>query len=214
MKWSRCRHGRDRIYRMQKNFLLPPMYFVVQSTPMNEQERAEEHLRTIRRLMERATIYRAISAPTALVGGLLSLVASAVYPHIAHAGSRYVHRRFPAHLPLGLAAGSATHRFDQYPVHRSGSQKAQRAGIFRIHESGSHCAAPPFFLAATLPSSGEWNPDWDFDISVIWAICYGLGLLATSHFAPRSLMLLGWAFLLAGIAGILVSEFILIGLAT
>jgi len=34
---------------------------------MNEQERAEEHLRTIRRLMERGTIYRAISAPTALV---------------------------------------------------------------------------------------------------------------------------------------------------
>ena len=38
---------------------------------------AEEHLRAIRLLMERATIYRAISAPTALVGGLLSLVLSA-----------------------------------------------------------------------------------------------------------------------------------------
>ena len=38
---------------------------------MNERTRAEEHLRVIRSLMERATIYRAISAPTALVGGLL-----------------------------------------------------------------------------------------------------------------------------------------------
>src|SRR5689334_22459674 len=34
---------------------------------------AEEHLRIIRSLMERATIYRAISAPTALVGGLVSV---------------------------------------------------------------------------------------------------------------------------------------------
>ena len=45
---------------------------------MNEQERAEQHLKTIRRLMERATIYRAISAPTALVGGLLSFIACAI----------------------------------------------------------------------------------------------------------------------------------------
>ena len=39
-----------------ENFRLPPMYFVVQSILMNEQERAEEHLKIIRRLMERATI--------------------------------------------------------------------------------------------------------------------------------------------------------------
>ena len=34
---------------------------------------AEEHLRIIRSLMEKATIYRALSAPAALVGGLASL---------------------------------------------------------------------------------------------------------------------------------------------
>ena len=43
---------------------------------MNERCRAEEDLRVIRNLMERATIYRAISAPTALVGGLLALGSS------------------------------------------------------------------------------------------------------------------------------------------
>ena len=36
---------------------------------------AEEHLRLIRSLMERATIYRAIAAQAALIGGILSLVA-------------------------------------------------------------------------------------------------------------------------------------------
>jgi len=43
---------------------------------MNERSRGEEHLRVIRSLMERATIYRAISAPTALLGGLLALATS------------------------------------------------------------------------------------------------------------------------------------------
>src|SRR5260370_35167527 len=42
----------------------------------DERSKAEEHLRVIRSLMERATIYRAISAPTALVAGLLSIFAA------------------------------------------------------------------------------------------------------------------------------------------
>jgi hypothetical protein len=32
------------------------------------------------------------------------------------------------------------------------------------------------------------------------AIFYGLGMLATGHFAPASIVWLGWAFLLAGLA--------------
>ena len=39
---------------------------------MPTRSEAEEHLRVIRSLMEKATIYRAISAPTALLGGVLS----------------------------------------------------------------------------------------------------------------------------------------------
>ena len=48
---------------------------------MNDRFRAEEDLRVIRTLMERATVYRAISAPTALVGGVLS-ISSAVLIHL------------------------------------------------------------------------------------------------------------------------------------
>ena len=44
---------------------------------MIDRSSAEEDLRVIRTLMERAASYRAISAPTALVGGLLSLLAAA-----------------------------------------------------------------------------------------------------------------------------------------
>jgi hypothetical protein len=46
--------------------------FVIQSNfKMNDRARAEEDLRVIRTFMERATTYRAISAPTAMVGGIL-----------------------------------------------------------------------------------------------------------------------------------------------
>src|SRR5882724_10320382 len=41
------------------------------------QATAIEHLRVIRTLMERAHIYRAVSAPAALIGGLLSMAVSA-----------------------------------------------------------------------------------------------------------------------------------------
>jgi len=44
---------------------------------MDERDRAEEDLRVIRTLMERATIYRAISAPTALLGGVLAIALAA-----------------------------------------------------------------------------------------------------------------------------------------
>src|SRR5271154_459325 len=40
---------------------------------MTDFDSASNQLRVIRSLMERATIYRSLSAPTALVGGLLSL---------------------------------------------------------------------------------------------------------------------------------------------
>jgi hypothetical protein len=41
---------------------------------MTEREQAADHLRVIRSLMERATVYRTISWPTALFGGTLVLV--------------------------------------------------------------------------------------------------------------------------------------------
>jgi hypothetical protein len=39
----------------------------------------------------------------------------------------------------------------------------------------------------------------------IWIGFYGLALIATQHFAPRSLVLLGWAFLITA-AGMMVAS--------
>jgi hypothetical protein len=35
--------------------------------------------------------------------------------------------------------------------------------------------------------------------ALVWVLCYGLALLSTSHFSPRSLLRLGWAFLVVGL---------------
>ena len=172
---------------------------------MNEQERAEEHLRTIRRLMERGTIYRAISAPTALAGGLLSLVASGIWlastnqgsePHLSFLLLWIVVFLLTAGTNILFIVLGAKRRNE--PVF-SASMKAAFAAL-----------APPFLTAAVLTllfAVAASDPLNEATLGITWAICYGLGLLATSHFAPRSLTLLGWAFLISGLSAVVVVRF-------
>ncbi len=40
----------------------------------------------------------------------------------------------------------------------------------------------------------------ELDLVVVWVLFYGLALLSTGLFAPRSLAILGWAFLLTGLS--------------
>jgi len=170
---------------------------------MNEQERAEEHLRTIRRLMERGTIYRAISAPTALVGGLLSLAASGIWMAGSAPGSKF----HPGFLPLWLAVLLLTAGTNTLMI-ILGARKRKEPVFSASMKAAFTALAPPFLVAAVLtliPAATDWNSEsggalLGFELGLVWAICYGLGLLATGHFAPRSLVLLGWAFLISGLA--------------
>ena len=41
---------------------------------MNDSEKALDQLKVIRSMMERATVYRALSAPAAIFGGILAVV--------------------------------------------------------------------------------------------------------------------------------------------
>jgi len=179
---------------------------------MNEQERAEEHLKTIRRLMERATIYRAISAPTALVGGVLSLVASGFYLkwrtlHPGGWGDIWGPRSLFLKLWLAvllITAGANT----LFIV--IGARKRNEPVFSASMKTALTALAPAFIVGAafTICRIGTGRgPGTEASMSVVWAICYGVGLLATSHFAPRSLTILGWAFLLSSIAGLMFLHF-------
>jgi hypothetical protein len=172
---------------------------------MNERERAEQHLKTIRRLMERATIYRAISAPTALVGGLLSLVASGlIWVSMSEAVTpdRIAPNIFLWLWLVVLVLTAATNTL--FIV--LGAKKRNEPVFSASMKAAFTALAPSQLLAAAWTvcvAMMGWDPGLYFLTGIIWCACYGLGLLATGHFAPRSLTLLGWAFLLSAIVGLL-----------
>ena len=158
---------------------------------------AEEHLRIIRSLMEKATIYRAISAPTALAGGIFGSLAAAVLHGLVPPGrseeefdGRFF---FGWSLVLVLTVLANTFllwrgsRLRGEPFLSSGMRLALIAML-----PGMLCGAFFTFLFGLGVAV--------FCLPPIWMLFYGVALLATKHFAPRSIMLLGWAFLLAGMA--------------
>ena len=172
---------------------------------------AEEHLRIIRSLMEKATIYRAISAEAAAVGGVLAITASFAFGNyfsdpLYHLPSQEVYPR--QFVSLWLCILCLTSFINAYFLYRSavrrgevfcspGMRLALKALIPSFVVAGVFTVA---FIAGRLsPFGAVLIPKVFEGIVPIWITCYGLALLATSHFAPRSLWWLGWAFLIAGL---------------
>lgn len=160
---------------------------------------AADHLRTIRALMERATLYRAISAPTALVGGTVALLLCG-WLGLQDAGQRpspegYVGLWMGAFLLVSgfnfwLLFRSARKRGDAFAS--SGMRMAMRA------------VAPPLVAGFVLSNlTAVTRLSAYADISAFWILFYGLALLAMGSFAPRSLLVLGMAFMSMGLLAFL-----------
>ncbi|MGH8092730.1 MAG: hypothetical protein ACREIF_04590 [Chthoniobacterales bacterium] len=169
---------------------------------MNERSRAEEHLRVIRSLMERATIYRAISAPTAFVGGLLAVATTGTIwffdrSHTA-AASDFDGRLFAeiwlAILALVLAVNAFFVRQEALKDRRALLSSGARLALRAI----APCLVIP--AATTIWFFKNAEPIDREILVAVWIMFYGLSLLATRLFAPRSLVILGWVFLLSGVA--------------
>lgn len=166
---------------------------------MDERARAEEHLRIIRSLMERVTTYRTISAPTALVGGLSSIgVAGWLLMRSGVIGEAERTRPLgtrefilPWVLPLVLTVAAnilflwREARREGRPFLSSGLRLALRSLL------------PAVLIAAAITFVAWRNPtdlDGPLVVTLSWISFYGLALLATVNFAPRSLAILGWSF--------------------
>jgi hypothetical protein len=185
--------------------------FVIQSLEMNERANAEENLRVIRQLMERVTIYRAVAAPSALVAGLLSLFAAgAVYfnNEVRLVLGRTVRpREFAVLWVVVLILAAIANAYflwreaerDGRPFVSSGMKLALRA------------IAPNLLIPAAFTvwffQTGYLGAQ-ELQLVTVWVAFYGLGLLATGLFAPRSLSALGWAFLLTALATPVLSDWI------
>jgi hypothetical protein len=151
---------------------------------------AEEHLRVIRSLMEKATVYRAISAHAAVVAGGLALAAAFLLPdlHDGAEGERWAFRL----KWLVVLMFSALANF--YFLHRDSGRRGE-AFISAGMRMAFRAMSPALLFGGVFTIlMSEW------DVVPFWQISYGLALLSTVHFAPRSLERLGWSFLLIGLS--------------
>ncbi|MBA3543445.1 MAG: hypothetical protein H0T83_03260 [Chthoniobacterales bacterium] len=169
---------------------------------MNEEMRAEEHLRVIRSLMERATIYRAISAPTALVGGLLAVATTALlwFGDNARPGTAAPldGRHFAEIWLVILAIVLAVNAFFVRREAQRGGRPFLSSGARLALRAIAPCLLIP--AATTIWFFKNAEPIDREILVAVWIAVYGLALLATALFAPRSLVILGWAFLVTGLA--------------
>ena len=167
---------------------------------------AEEHLRIIRSLMEKATIYRAISAEAAAVGGVLAVGASFAFGSWSRergdAGFVINAIQQPLQfLAVWLAVLAIVACANLFFLWRY-ARKRGDVFISSWMKTAVIALLPGYLVAAFCTFLFVQSPTPNLMVPV-WIVCHGLALLGTAHFAPRSLVILGWAFLLAGLLSII-----------
>jgi hypothetical protein len=169
----------------------------------DDRSRAEEDLRIIRSLMERATVYRAISAPTALLAAVLTIAAAGVIYWNNEVNSIFQHvirdRQFAEIWIVVLILTLAANTFFIWREARKTGRPFVSPGMKLALRGIMPCLLIPAAFTAWFLSTGYLG-GVELDLVVVWIISYGLALLSTTLFAPRSLTLLGWAFLMSGLA--------------
>ena len=169
---------------------------------MPTRSEAEEHLRIIRSLMEKATIYRAISAPTALVGALCSLAFGA-WLHFRWrplpAGSEQA--EFARLVIVGWLGVFVVTAFANALFIRSAAHRRNEPFVSPSMRKALWALLPAMLCGAffTLAFTVVGSDTARWFLPQLWMIFYGLALLATAQFSPRSIPILGWCFLLAGL---------------
>lgn len=150
---------------------------------------AESTLKTIRSLMERATIYRAISANTAILGGVLATALS-LWGACTSCGQKGSEGNFILSwiivcLFVSVVNAVVLHKqawLRGDPFVSPGMKLALRGII------------PPILCGVVI--TVLWPP---VPLLVtLWMIFYGLALLSTQEFAPASIQWLGRAFVVMG----------------
>jgi hypothetical protein len=170
---------------------------------MNDNSTAEQNLGTIRGLIERGEVYRAVSAGTALIGGALSiLTAGAIYlnDEVTRIWDRPVRPRELAFAWLGVLFLTVivSVLFLRRAARDSGGVVNSRRMKLALRTIAPYLVIPAAFTGWFLTTG--YLGAAEQDLVVVWIAFYGLMLLSTALFAPRSLALLGWAFLLTSLS--------------
>ncbi|MCW1885278.1 hypothetical protein OKA04_11105 [Luteolibacter flavescens] len=160
---------------------------------MTTHQEAAEQLRVIRTMMERATIFRALSGEAALIGGAMSLAAGWISEdrHGWKWGSVWL-----GGLAIVLVFAiwqllRAAHAHKRI-VWSHGLKVALRGATPSLVVGG--------FVGLLYLRSGM--PGAEMLSACFWILHYGLALLAIREFAPKSMIWLGLAFLIVGLAAL------------
>lgn len=164
---------------------------------MPDSSETHERLDAIHYLLERERLYRAVSVPTALIAGTLSIVASAFFVwRMASTGARVVDMNlflgvWTAILAITLGVGARM-------LSREAGERGKGLYPPAVRLVGG--MVMPFLLTAiALGLLLSWRGA-AYSLTVTWITLYGLTLVATSHFAPKCIANLGWSFLITGLS--------------
>jgi len=161
--------------------------------------------------MERTATYRSISVPSATWAGIVSVAAFLLNLCLIHTGNLVLSVRGFLPLWLGVlvlaAIGNTVLLYRE--ARRAGTTFPSPAMLSAIRGM-----APAFLAAGVLTGimafldfTQAYHPIFCYIAVPLWMLFYGIGLLGTQHFAPRSIILLGWAFLLSALVVLIAIPF-------
>ena len=160
---------------------------------MKNSDHALEHLKVIRGMMEKATVYRALSAPAAIFGGFLAILIGC-YFFVQDQKEIYLSGyHFFWTWVVALVVGDSFNGFLLF-------RRARKEGInfFSAGLKYTCFACAPAAIAGGIISYEVVEQEVEL-CALVWILCYGVAILAMGGAAPRSLRRLGWSFLIFGI---------------
>lgn len=163
---------------------------------MSTQQDALEHLRVIRSLMEKAHIYRAISAPAALLGGVLA-VSSAAWTALLTVKEKGLPTQ-DGFLWQWLGILAVTGLVNVILLAREAAKRGQPL-VSDGMRMALRAIVPPLLVGGVVGIGLIVYFQNHVMAALIWVLCYGLALLATASFSPKSLIRLGWIFVVGGL---------------
>lgn len=178
---------------------------------MNEKANPDQKANVIRQLIERAEIYRAVFARAALFTGILSLLAAfGIYLNDEtkfNIGRAIRAREFATIWIVVLLVSLGVLLF----FLRREAQRANRPFLspeFKLVINQLR-AFPiiPLAFTAWFFTTGFLGAR-ELDLVVIWITFYGLMLVSTTFFAPRSIVGLGWIFIVTSLSAPVITNVI------
>lgn len=160
---------------------------------MTTHQEAAEQLRVIRTMMERATIFRALSGEAALMGGAMSLAAGWI--------SEDRHGWKWGNVWLGgLAIVLVFAVWQLLRAAQSHNRTVWSHGLKVALRGAAPSLVVGGFVGLLYLRYGI--PGSEMLAACFWILHYGLALLAIREFAPKSMVWLGLAFLLVGLVAL------------